>query len=110
MLKGSSPVRTKFNTSNYGGREKLHVCVTGLSWLMFPDTYYNTALLEGAKSVPTFPSDDSSIKTNMSMAHWWNDADGKKHLSTQTETCPCATLSTTNVTQTDPGSNPGFGD
>jgi hypothetical protein len=28
--------------------------------------------------------------------------------STRGKTCPCATLSTTNPTWTDPGSNPGF--
>ena len=40
------------------------------------------------------------------MEHRWNEIDrGKPKYSG--ETCPSATLSTTNLTGTDPGSNPG---
>jgi hypothetical protein len=66
-------------------------------------------VFEGSKSVPPFPSNDSSIMMNVSMAHCWNDADGGKKVLKR-ETCPSATLSTTNVARTDTGSNPGLGD
>jgi hypothetical protein len=41
------------------------------------------------------------------MEHWWNETDGKAEVFGG-KTCPTATLSTTNPTWTDPGSNPGL--
>jgi hypothetical protein len=41
------------------------------------------------------------------MEHRWNETDREKP-STWGKTCPSATLSTTNPTWTDPGSNPGL--
>jgi hypothetical protein len=38
---------------------------------------------------------------------WWNDTDRGKPKNSE-KTCPSATLSTTNVTRTDPGANPGL--
>jgi hypothetical protein len=41
------------------------------------------------------------------MVHQWNEIDREKP-TTRRKTCPSATLSTTNFTWTDPGSNPGL--
>jgi hypothetical protein len=41
------------------------------------------------------------------MEHQWNEIDRGKQ-TTRRKTCPSATLSTTNPTWTDPGSNPGL--
>jgi hypothetical protein len=41
------------------------------------------------------------------MEHQWNETDRGKPI-TRRKTCPSATLSTTNFTWTDPGSNPGL--
>jgi hypothetical protein len=41
------------------------------------------------------------------MEHQWNEIDREKP-TTRRKTCPSATLSTTNPTWTDPGSNPGL--
>jgi hypothetical protein len=41
------------------------------------------------------------------MEHQWNETDRGKP-KTRRKTCPSATLSTTNPTWTDPGSNPGL--
>jgi hypothetical protein len=41
------------------------------------------------------------------MEHQWNEIDREKP-TTRRKTCPNATLSTTNPTWTDPGSNPGL--
>jgi hypothetical protein len=41
------------------------------------------------------------------MEHQWNEIDRGKP-TTRRKTCPSATLSTTNLTWTDPGSNPGL--
>jgi hypothetical protein len=41
------------------------------------------------------------------MANQWNEIDRGKP-TTRRKTCPSATLSTTNLTWTDPGSNPGL--
>jgi hypothetical protein len=41
------------------------------------------------------------------MEHRWNENDGKTE-ELGGKTCPSATLSTTNPTWTDPGSNPGL--
>jgi hypothetical protein len=41
------------------------------------------------------------------MEHQWNKIDRGKPI-TRRKPCPSATLSTTNPTWTDPGSNPGF--
>ena len=45
----------------------------------------------------------------MSMEHWWNDTD-RGNWSAGRETCPSATLSTTNSTWTEVVSNPGLSD
>jgi hypothetical protein len=42
------------------------------------------------------------------MEHQWNEIDRGKPTTTRRKTCPSATLSTTNLTWTDPGSNPGL--
>jgi hypothetical protein len=43
----------------------------------------------------------------MSMEHYWIDTD-RRNLSTLTETCPGSTLSTTNLTLSHPGTEPGL--
>jgi hypothetical protein len=40
--------------------------------------------------------------------HQWNEIDRRKPKYSGGKTCPSATLSTTNLTWTDPGSNPGL--
>jgi hypothetical protein len=42
------------------------------------------------------------------MEHRWNEIDRGKLKYLGVKTCPSATLSTTNLTWTEPGSNPGF--
>jgi hypothetical protein len=42
------------------------------------------------------------------MEHRWNETDRGKTEVLGKKTCPSATLSTTNPTWTDPGSNPGL--
>jgi hypothetical protein len=51
-----------------------------------------------------------SGKTNkkMGMEHWWNDNDKEKTKVLGGKKGPCATLTTTNLTRTNQGLNPGL--
>jgi hypothetical protein len=48
-----------------------------LSHPLFPDVRESVVLFEGSLSSPACPSDKSCVEMQMSVEHWWNDADRK---------------------------------
>ena len=65
--------------------------------------------LKASCATPVMKMSSFFYKVFQLMEHQWNEIDRGKS-TIRRKTCPSATLSTTNLTSTDPGSNPGLRD
>jgi hypothetical protein len=63
--------------------------------------------LEGSQALHICSSGKSDMQMKMSMEHWWKHTVAKTPKYLEKKTFPTATLSTTNLTWTGLGSNPG---